>query len=339
MKSSTNSMKVTLKNIAEATGYSLSTISRVLNGSDKYSDDTRVAVLDAAKKLNYSGIKLHPGQQPRPYMNIVLLTDFYEGEFYSSFFSGYVRAAASRNMRLSLVSLDNPKDMVKSYIGMSSDRYYDGAILFAPELNREDYLSILAELPDQFPIVSNALIETPVLTTITFDGYSGGHVAATHFQNQGYRRVGVVKGPQQKAESRFRYNGFVDYVRHNPDMELVFEADGDFNFETGVDAFRKFDAAEVKPEAVFLSNDLMCHGFLESASHQGYKIPDDVALLGYDDLPMCIHSSPRISSVKTDFEKLAKASLQALETRHSNPDHQTGILSLIPVNLIARAST
>jgi DNA-binding LacI/PurR family transcriptional regulator len=339
MKSSAGKMKVTLKSIAEATGYSLSTISRVLNGSDKYSDETRTSVLDAAKKLNYSGFKLQPGQHPRAYMNIVLLTDFHEGEFYSSFFSGYVRAAASKNMRLSLVSMDNPGKMVADYIGVSSDRYYDGAILFAPELNRDDYLSILSELPDQFPIVSNALIETPVLTTITFDGYSGGHVAAEHFQKRGYRKVGVVKGPLQKAESRFRYNGFVDYVRHNADMDLVFEADGDFNFETGVEAFRKFDAAEVKPEAIFLANDLMCHGFLESASHQGYTIPDDVALLGYDDLPMCIHSSPRISSVKTDFEKLAKASLQALETRHSNPDHQSGILSLIPVNLVARAST
>jgi DNA-binding LacI/PurR family transcriptional regulator len=339
MKSSTGKMKVTLKSIAEATGFSLSTISRVLNGSDKYSDETRIAVLDAAKKLNYSGIKLQPGQHPRPYLNVVLLTDFHEGEFYSSFFAGYVRAAASMNMRLSLISLDNPREMVIDYIGQASDGYYDAAILFVPELNRDDYASILADLPDHFPIVSNALIETPVLTTITFDGYSGGHVAAAHFQKQGYRRVGVVKGPLEKAESRFRYNGFVDYVRHTADMDLVFEADGDFNFESGVEAFLKYEASEVKPDAIFLSNDLMCHGFLESASHQGYSIPDDVALLGYDDLPMCIHSTPMISSVKTDFERLAKASLQAIKTRYTNPDHQAGILSLIPVNLVARAST
>ncbi|MCC5927298.1 MAG: LacI family DNA-binding transcriptional regulator [Bacteroidetes bacterium] len=332
-------MKVTLKSIAKETGYSMSTVSRVLNGSSKYSENTRVAIFDAARTLKYEGIRLRPSDHPKKHLNIVLLADFYEGEFYASYFSGYVKATASQNIRLSLISIKNQYEMISEVIGQRSDRYYDAAILFAPKLDRDDYLTILDELPDNFPVISNALIETPVLQTITFDGYSGGHLAAKYFQKKGYKNLGIVKGPAQRPESRFRYNGFTDYVSSQSDLKLVFEVNGDFNFESGVDAFMEFQQCKVKPEAIFVANDLMCHGFLETASHCGVKIPEDIALLGYDDLPMCTHSNPKISSVKTDFENLASASIAALKQRIQHTDTATGMLSLIPVTISERETS
>lgn len=332
-------MKVTLQDIAESTGYSLSTISRVLNGSDKYAEETRNVILETARKLDYAGIRVKNTLQPKKYLNIALLTDFHEGEFYASYFSGYVKAATSKDIRISLISLLDPHEMIREYIGLLSDQYYDGAILFVPELNRSDYEAVLEDIPDGFPIVSNALIESPVLTTITFDGYSGGHLAASHLWQRKYKNVGIIKGPFNKAESRFRFNGFADFVTQNPDMELVFTYDGDFNFGSGVEAFTAYLKSEVKPRAVFISNDLMCHGFVEAAKSNGLRIPEDIAVLGYDDLPMCVHTHPTLSSVKTDFVALAEASLQRLVERHKNPDLSGGMLTLIPVSLESREST
>lgn len=332
-------MKITLQDIASETGYSSSTVSRVLNGSDKYSDETKSIIFESARRLNYLSTKIRPADHPKSYLNIALLTDFHEGEFYASFFYGYVQASKGMNLRISLISLMNPKEMIKDYIGIYSDQYFDGAIIFVTALKREDYEKIATDIPDGFPVISNALIESPVLTTITFDGYSGGHIAASHFNKQGYKKVGIIKGPQFKAESRFRFNGFADYVNQSSEMTLVMEYLGNFNYESGVKAYEEFQKLAIKPEAIFISNDLMTHGFIDSAKADGLNIPGQIAVLSYDDLPMSVHSHPKISSVKTDFKALAKASLESLIERRENPQTSNGILSLVPVSLNAREST
>jgi DNA-binding LacI/PurR family transcriptional regulator len=332
-------MKVTLQDLSNETGYSLSTVSRVLNGSDKYSEDTRKTIIDAARRLQYNLNRVRQTDFPKSHHNIALITDFHEGEFYSSYFYGYVRATANSNIRISLISLNDPREMIKDYIGLFSDQYYDGAIIFIPALVREDYEVIAKDIPEGFPVVSNALIESPILNTITFDGYSAGHMAAEHFYKLGHKKVGIVKGPLTKAESRFRYNGFVDYVNQSPDMNLVFETPGNFNYDAGVAAFHSYMESYDRPTAIFISNDLMSQGFNETAKDHNISIPQDVALLGYDDLPMCMHSRPQLSSIKTNFETLAKASLESIFDAKSNSKRSHGLLSLIPVSLIARQST
>jgi DNA-binding LacI/PurR family transcriptional regulator len=332
-------MKITLQDISKDTGFSLSTVSRVLNGSDKYAEETRSAVLDSARKLNYGGLKVRSGMMPKTHLKIALITDFHEGEFYASYFYGFTQASEEKKVRVSLIGTSRIDEIIREHIGIFSDQYYDGAVIFIPGLDRKDYELIAREIPEGFPLVSNALIENPVLTTVTFDGYSGGHLAAAYFKDRGYKRLGIVKGPPNKAESRFRYNGFIDYIAQDTNLELVFEAPGNFNYDTGANAYEAFKVAEVKPEAIFLANDLMCHGFIEAAKSDGLVLPDQIALLGYDDLPMCVHSSPRISSIRTDFKALASASLQALIDLKSNPNSSNGMLSLVPISIIAREST
>lgn len=332
-------MKITLQDIANSTGYSVSTVSRVLSGSEKISEKAKMEIIDTAQRLKYPLSRVRPADRAKTYLNIALIADFHEGEFYASYFYGFVQAAKDFNIRLSLLSLINPKEEMRDYIGHLSDQYYDGAVLFIPAFLKEDYEALLSEVPENFPIISNSLIESPVFTTITFDGYSGGHIAADHFFNRNYFEVGIVKGPFFKSESRFRYNGFRDYIGAHPEMKLLFEFNGDFNYNSGVEAFEAFRKLDRKPRAVFVSNDLMCHGFIEAAKHHGYDIPKDVAVLGYDDLPMCQHSHPLISSVKTDFHHLGTASLKAIYDRIHNPKNNQGLLSFVPVNLSAREST
>jgi DNA-binding LacI/PurR family transcriptional regulator len=332
-------MKVTLKDISESTGYSLSTVSRVLRGSDKYSSETVQSVMESAKKLKYPFERIHNVSYHRPYKNVSLVTNFKEGEFYSSFYYGYIRAIQKSDYKVSLISLPDPRAMIKECITMLYDQHFRGAILFIPEFTKEDYDALLEFIPPDFSVVSNALIENPVLPTITFDGYSAGHNVAAHFHSKGYRTAGIVKGPNVKAEARYRYNGFRDYVTQNQGIEFIFEAEGDFTYEAGCRAFDKYMAAGVKPRSVFLTNDLMCHGFLESAKHAGLSVPGDVALAGYDDLPMCVHSHPKLTSVITDFRRLAQTTLNVLNNQQHAAHSDIGILSLIPVEIAVRESS
>ncbi len=333
-------MKTTLKDIAETTGYSISTVSRVLNGSGKISTQVQNEVLRCAERLKYPLSKINNSVNANSHKHIALLiTGYHVGEFYASFFHGFNKAAIHNDVQLYLMSIEKPKKETKDIVRELSKQYYHGVILFAPEFNREDYEDLQKKLPPLFPIISNGLIENPVFSTITFDHYSGGHLAAAHFNQRNYSKVGVIKGPLYKTESRFRYNGFRDYVTQSNAMELIWEFDGDFNYESGIKAFEDFKRLKEKPRAIFSSNDHMGKAFMDTARYDGYTFPDDIALVGFDDLPMCGEGHPTISSIKTDFEKLGSATISDLIDKMLNPAPQKGILSMVPVTLIQRESS
>ncbi|WP_372635750.1 LacI family DNA-binding transcriptional regulator [Fodinibius sp.] len=333
-------MKVTLKDIAEETGYSISTVSRVLNGSDKIGKQARREIYRTAKKLKYPIYHNLDGKKIVDTLNILfIVTGFHRGSFYSSLFYGMNVAAAKYNAQMSFVFLDKPFEEILETIQRLVDGRFEGLVLFAPEFNKNHYRQIKKELPDQFPIISNGLIENPVVSTVTFDGYSGGFLAGEHFNKKGYKKCGIIRGPLQKTEARYRFNGFKDYISQDKKMELLWCYDGNFNFQSGVEAFEKFEQEEQKPRAIFASNDNMGHAFLEEALTEGYRVPEDLALVSFDDLPICRRHRPTISSIHTDYEKLGLVTVEKMKDLLDNPDQQEGVLSLVPVHLNIRESS
>ncbi|HLR26438.1 MAG TPA: LacI family DNA-binding transcriptional regulator [Fodinibius sp.] len=333
-------MKVTLKDIAEDTGYSISTISRVLNGSEKLSTKARHKIYQSAKKLNYPLYQTLSGEELIDTLNVALvLTQFDTGEFYASFFSGFNTAAQNKDIQLSLIILHSSFEDSLERLKKLCNMKIDGLIVFAPQYKQSDYKEIQDALPDDYPVVSAALIENPVLSTVTFDGYSGGYLAAEHFKNRGYKKCGIIRGAFEAIEARYRSNGFKDFIYQTNDMELIWDFDGDFSFESGRKAFKSFHKLEDKPRAIFASNDGMCHAFMEGALMHGYDIPGDIAIVGYDDLPICEHHYPSISSVHTNYQKLGEVTLEKLKEILSNPKQDKGVLSLVPVNLEVRESS
>ena len=333
-------MKVTLKDISEDTGYSISTISRVLNGSEKISTKTRREVYHSAKKLNYPLQQSLNGDAFIETLNVsLILTRFGIGEFFTSYYNGFNNAAKSKNIQLSLVVIDQPLKEALKRIQKLVSMKMDGLILFAPQYKRKDYAEVLNILPEKFPIVSNGLIENPIFSTVTFDGYSGGYSAAEHFDSRGYKTCGMIRGAFDAIEARYRSNGFRDYIQQANEMELTWSFGGDFSFESGIEAFKAFHELEDKPRAVFTSNDIMAHAFLEEALAHGYDIPGDVAVVGYDDLPICQRHHPAISSIHTDYKKLGEVTLEKFKDILTNPKQEKGVLSLVPVELEVRESS
>lgn len=333
-------MKITLQDIANDTGYSVSTVSRVLNGSNKISTETKDEILESAKKFDYQIPKARNGKTSTRFLNVALVASgFHEGEFYTSFYDGLNKAGKKHNIRLFLHGVSDHNEEIQNIIQQITHTYYDGAILFIPEFKRFDYEELKKVIPSSFPIVSNALIENPVFSTITFDSYSGGHLAATYFEEKGHHQVGIIKGSIERPESRFRYNGFADFIEQHKEMELCWKYDGDFTFESGHDAFEHFEKQAKKPTAIFAGNDDMCNGFMEAAIAKGYKFPKDIATIGYDDLPVCRHNRPTMSSIKTDYSKLGNATMKLLRDKLSNPDDNNNMLSFVPVSIVERESS
>lgn len=332
-------MKVTLKDISEETGFSVSTISRAVRGEGRISDENRRKILACAHKLGYplpTNTRTIPENEPP---NIAIITQFHAGEFYASFFKGFTTAAQHKGVRVSLFSVSHDINSVGSLIEKLRMLGFSAAVLFVPELKEEQYLHILHATPKDFPIISCSNIDNSVLDTVTFDAYQGATLVAKHFYNQGYRRMGIIEGPYQMPEARFRTNGFTDYIKQQHDATLIWDYKGDYSLETGIQAFNAFEQLTEPPEAVFAANDAMALGFMETAREKGYRFPDDVAIAGYDNLPICKNHYPKITSVKTNYTRLAENTIENILSRLGKPNEHQGIVSLVPVSLEVRQSS
>lgn len=332
-------MKITLKDIAKDTGFSVSTISRAIRGEGRISDDNRRAILASAHKLGYplpTNGRAIPDNFPE---YIALITKFQTGEFYSSYYYGFLEAAIKKGVQIGVFSIpqnsNNPDELIEQLRTLG----FTAAVLFIPDLSESDYQHILHSTPTDFPIISNSNIDNSVLDTVTFDAYQGATLVAKHFHEMGFRKLGIIEGPARMPESRFRTNGFRDFITHVAEEEVIWSYRGDYTLEAGVKAFKDFYTLPEKPEAVFAANDAMAVGFLESARKNGISIPEDIAVVGYDNLPICETHYPTITSVNTNYTLLAENTIDILLARKKGPNQHQGIVSLVPVTLSVRDSS
>lgn len=333
--------KVTLKDIADDTGLSISTVSRALSQTGKISKDNEKRVFESAHKLNYPIRNIQTPVSFRSSINIALVTRHYTGEFYASLFEGFDQSTANTKVLMSLFSVSHSKTTLSQITSNLKRNNFDAAVIFLPNYNTSDYIEFINSMPGDFPIVSIAPIANPVMDTVTFDNYRGGYLVADHFRDRGYKNLGIIQGPIQQSEAMLRKNGFNDFINASDTMNLTWQFNGDYSFKKGKKAYLDFKKLDKKPDAIFCSNDSMTLGFIHSAIRDGVHIPNDVAIAGFDDLPTCELYTPTITSVHTPYELLGKKTLELILNRieESNETKHAGYTSLIPVSLSIRESS
>lgn len=333
--------KVTLKDIAEDSGLSVSTVSRALTRSGKISKENEKKVFQSAQRLNYPLTVLHTPIELKENINIALVTRHYTGEFFASLFEGFDQCTKNTKARINLISVSHTTNNPEYIAAEIRKSHFDAAVIFLPDYKASDYSDLLKHIPNEFPVVSIAPIANPVIETVTFDNYRGGYLVASHFEEQGYKSVGIIEGPLNKSEAMLRKNGFLDYVRASQTMNLVWDYNGDYSLEKGKSAYNNYKLSTYKPEAIFCCNDGMTFGFIHEALRDGVNIPEDVAIVGFDDLPTCEFYTPTISSVHTPYELLGKKTIELIfDKLFNNALHgHTGYTSLVPVTLSIRESS
>lgn len=333
--------KVTLKDIARDTGLSISTVSRALSQTGKISRENATKVFESANRLNYPLAAIHTPLEHRDKINIALVTRHFTGEFYSSLYAGFDLATKEKTASISLMSVTHSSVPVLKVLTDLKKNRYDAAILFLPELKSADYYELLERLPSDFPVVSIAPLANPVLDTVTFDHYRGGYLVARHFEERGFRKVGMILGPVHQSEAMLRKNGFLDYVQSSEQMTLEWQCHGDFSFQSGRSAYDEYKSQSDRPEAIFCSNDSMALGFMHGALRDSVHVPGEVALAGFDDLPVTTLYTPTITSVHTPYELLGKKTLELIFNRleKRTDEHHIGYTNLVPVSLNVREST
>ncbi len=333
-------MKVTLKDIADDTGLSVSTVSRALSQKGKISPKNERIIFESAHRLNYPLNNIDTPIELRDNVYIALIINSQPGEFYASLYDGLDLASKHTNYNFGLFNIAYKEKSAIDFITSIHQNQFDAAVVFLPSFSEGDYKELLKKLGDSFPMISAAPLPNPVMDTVAFDNYRGGFLVGKHFHERGYKKIGIIQGPASKVEAQLRKNGLTDYCMRN-NLNVMWNFQTSYNPSGGQEAYEHFKSSGDKPEAIFASNDALGVGFMQRATRDGFTIPKDVAIASYDDLPICTYHHPTITSVHTDFESLGKNIIEMLDERlqNGNSAPHTGYTKLVPVSLNVRESS
>ena len=225
-------MSIGLKDISNVTGFSISTVSRVLSNKISTNSVSAKKILQVAREMGYSKYRSSVKPENRV-LDIALITQHFSEEFYAYLYASFDKISLMRNCSLSIHSVRYSKSLQNNLLFLSKS--YDGFILFLPTLDPFSYNKIKDTL-ENYPIVSIAPSFEPIFDTFTFDSYQGGALAAESFIAEGYNKFGIIRGPLKKWEAALRRNGFRDTIE-DAGYKIDWDYKGDYSFESGEKAF------------------------------------------------------------------------------------------------------
>jgi LacI family transcriptional regulator len=170
------------------------------------------------------------------------------------------------------------------------------------------------------------------------DNRGGGYLAASHLLSMGHRRIGCITGPSYLTPSAERVQGYWQAVTDAgvaPDEHLI--VPGDFQHKGGYMAAQKLLALRDKPTAIFACNDLMAVGAIAASLEHGYRVPQDISVIGYDDIPLASYANPKLTTIVQPARELGHLAVERLLERLDSPDIDARH-DVLPVSLVKRDS-
>ncbi len=277
----------TVKDVASRANVSPGTVSNVLTGKRPVSAATRARVLQVIEELGYQPNVLARSLINRRSETIAVVASGLDYFGPSQIVVGIERAAgeAGYSLMLRLIHWSDPLDADRA-LGALAGRQVDGIIWAAPEIGDNRARIVPERLVKLPPIVFINMAPRPGITSISIDNRSGARLAVEHLVNQGRRTIGLITGPLDWWEARERQAGWEDALAGaglRADASLV--AIGDWSTASGENGLQCLLSREPELDAVFVSNDQMALGALRTAHLSAHKVPEDLAVVGFDNLP------------------------------------------------------
>ena len=323
---------VTIKDVARNAGVSVATVSRVFNASNLVNEDTMLRVQEVARRMGYVP---HVGARnlvTRRTSTIgVLLPDLY-GEFFSEVIRGIDETAHRSGYHLLVSSARQAGPPFEAALGAMRGRV-DGLIVMSPYLDSETFRRTLTH---GSPVV--LLSCPPGVTscdTLSIANFEGARDVTRHLARLGHRRIAMIQGARGNYDAAERLRGYQAAVVESGlpgSAELLIP--GDFSEAGGHAAAERILRLTDRPTAVFAANDCMAIGALSAFREAGLLVPDDIALAGFDDIPMARYVHPPLTSVRVDISVLGERATARLldlmqSPARSEPTHETLATALV----------
>ncbi|EGR1018018.1 substrate-binding domain-containing protein [Vibrio cholerae] len=327
----------TMKDIARLAGVSTSTVSHVINKSRFVSDEIAERVNNAAQQLNYAPSALARSLKMNRTKTIGMLVTTSTNPFFGEVVKGVERSCYHQGYNLILCNTEGDNQRMKASINTLLQKRVDGLLLMCSTLEGER-LDVFDRYPD-IPIV--VMDWGPILFAsdkIQDNSLQGGYMAAKHLIECGHKEIGCITGPLIRHQAQMRYEGYKRALAEagiaiNPDWIV----ESDFECEGGYQAFEKLYERGKLPSALFVCNDMMAMGVIQAVNQRGLRIPDDLSLIGYDDVHIAKFMTPALTTIHQPKYRLGKAAVDTLLYRLENPDTTAQVVQLEPT-LVVRNS-
>lgn len=325
-------MNVTIKDVAREAKVSVATVSRALNGHDNVTEAVRQSVLRVASEMRYTPhAAARSLSSKRTHTIGVVLPDLH-GEFFSELVRGIDQVAREQGRYLLVSSYHGHPEEQGAALRAMRGRV-DGLLVMSPSV---DASFLAGNLDPKMPVV---LISTQVpdsnLVSLRIDNHRGAEAMVEHLVSQGHRRIAFIAGPDNNFDARERLRGYQDAMARLCPGVPTRVLQGDFDEDSGHEAGGAILASSDRPDAVFAANDMMALGCLFAFSQAGLRVPEDIALAGFDDIPLARYVHPSLTTMRVDISQLGARALRCL----LEPGSERADDSLVQPQLIARASS
>lgn len=333
---------VTMKKVAEHAGVSIATVSAVINGARWVTEKTRDRVLQSVEATGYRPNGLARGLKTRQSNAIGVIVSDLTNPFFTQIVRTLGRALRAHERNLFLCDAEQSYELGALHYEMLLEKRVDGLVVIGASVSR-------TLLESSIPAVPVVAIERDYrlrgVSSLLVDSEQGAYDATMHLVEGGYERIAIINGPAAGPGSESFATGRLleGYRRALERAGMTYDPSyfvrGDFHYASGAAALRKLLACSPRPDAVFVANDLMALGVMHEARLSRLRIPDDLAVIGYDDIPMAELVAPSLSSLSMPNKELGQEAAALLDRRLKDSALIPPTQQMFSARLIVRESS
>lgn len=326
----------TVKDVARAAGVSLGTVSNVLNGRSSVLPENREKVYQAMEKLGFQYNMTASALRTKSTKNIGLVIPTIVNPYYPELARGVEDGAREVGFTVFLCNSDRKVEKERQYIDALLSRGVDGLILVKTRLPKEelDQLKSLTALV----LVDYSETSEESFYTVNVDDEAGVIQGMELLLRHGHSRIAFISGYQDAYSSRCRIQAYRDFLEKNKiPYRAEYVIQGDYGWNSGYSAAKKFLSLDVAPTAIFAANDVMAMGAIKAILAAGLRVPEDVSVVGYDDIEMSCLSTPALTTIHQPKYRVGIESVRLL-VQNMNGQIKDEMQILMATEIVQRES-
>lgn len=307
-------MNPTIKEVAKHAGVSIATVSRILNNTSMgYSDKTKEKVLKVAKEIGYRPNAIARGLINKRTQTIGVLFPELSGMVFSEMLQGIENAANELGQSVIVTNTDKDGIRTMKYLQLMSEKQVDG-IIFTSEVITEEYYELLKEIRIPTILISSKSTDYPI-PYVKVDDQSAAYTATEYLIKKGHKHIGMISGSRNDLIAGIpRVNGFKqaleDYRLQFNDNHIV-SGEG-FSFTQGVELLPLLIQKVPNITAIFAASDEIAIGAIAKANEMGINVPDQLSIIGYDNIELSNFTIPSLTTIHQPFEEMGKMATRML---------------------------
>ena len=336
---------VTLHDIAKRSEVSIATVSAVVNGAAWVTDVTRARVQRAIADLDYHPNQFARGLKRQEGHAVGVIVSDLTNPFFTQIVRSLSHALHSAGRALSLCDSDHRHDLGEANLRMLVEGQVLGLVVVGDSVPESALRAFVKQRPRAPVIVIEREYAIPQVSTLLVDSERGAFTATTHLAERGCKRIAMITGPSSGAGSatygrKQRYEGYKRALRacgQTLDPKLVVE--GNFRYESGRDAMRRLLALRRRPDAVFSANDMMAVGAMSAIRDAGVRVPDEIALVGFDNVPITGLLQPALTTMAMPLQQFGESAARVLEEQLALGGEHSPVHLAFSAELVVRDSS